>query len=133
MLKSAFLALALISISTANASDKFAAPDLSEYYASLRMPDMPNISCCGAGDAWQARTETDALGNLVAVIIDERPDIRKLPDGTTIVRRHIAPGSRYVIPPSKIRKHPIPNPTETDIVFIGYGDAVLCYEPVARI
>jgi hypothetical protein len=127
------IVLLLVLCCPAIAADLYQAPDLSEWYRSLMMPDMPNVSCCGAGDAYESRTETDDAGNLIAVIIDTRPDVRKLPDGSTIVRRHIKPGTRYVIPPSKIRKHPIPNPTDTDIVFIGYGDNVLCYEPIARI
>lgn len=128
----ALILLALLA-GPACAADLYAAPDLSDYYRSLMMPDMPTISCCGAGDAWQARTETDDVGNLVAVITDTRPDVRKLPDGSTIVRRHIEPGTKYVIPPSKIRKRPIPNPTDKDIVFIGPANNVLCYEPIARI
>lgn len=98
------------------------------------MPDAPTVSCCGAGDAWESTDgELDADGNLVVTITDTRPDVRKLPDGTVISRRHIKPGTKFIVPPSKIRKHPIPNPTDHTIVFIGYADQILCYEPVSGI
>ncbi len=127
------LLLSLLLASPAFAAD-YQAPDLSEYYASLKMPDYPNISCCGAGDAYYAdESEFDVNGNLVAIITDTRPDRRTLPDGSVILRQHIAPGTKVVVPKSKIRKHPIPNPTDHTIVFIGYNGGVLCYEPTSGI
>jgi hypothetical protein len=112
----------------------YAVPNLSDYYRSLMMPDNPRASCCGEGDAWYAdETETDDSGNLIAIITDTRPDTRRLPDGTTIIRKHIPPGTKFVVPKSKIRKKPIPNPTDHTIIFIGYSNQVLCYEPVPRI
>ena len=129
MLKYVFLALALTT--AANAAD-YAAPDLSSYYASLMQPDNPYASCCGEGDAYHAdRTEFDANGNLVAIITDTRSDERKLPDGRVINRRHIKPGTKFLVPKSKIRKRPIPNPTPHTIIFIGSHMNVLCYEPQA--
>lgn len=115
-----------------NASD-YAAPDVSYYYDSLRMPDNPSVSCCGWGDAYYAdKTEVEAAtGNIVAVITDTRPDSFQLADGRTINRRHIPEGTRFVVPRSKIRKFPIPNPTGHTIIFIGAQLNVLCYEPLA--
>ena len=114
----------------ASAADLYAAPDLNDYYASLMMPDNPRASCCGEGDAYFAdESEVDANGNLVAIITDTRPNNRPLPDGRTISRQPIKPGTRFVVPQSKIRKRPIPNPTDHTIIFIGPGFNVLCYEP----
>ena len=110
----------------------YGAPDLSDYYESLKMPDYVQISCCGMGDAYYAdKTETDATGNLVAVITDTRADTFNLPDGRVINRLHIPEGTKFVVPKSKIRKYPIPNPTGHTIVFIGAQLNVLCYEPEA--
>jgi hypothetical protein len=109
------------------------APDLSEYYSSLRQPDYPS-SCCGEGDAYfadktRACTAEETLNGcaLVAVITDTRPDdVRN--------RVHIPVGTEYVIPVSKLRKEPIPNPTDHNIVFVSpMTNQVLCYEPVAMI
>ena len=113
----------------------YAAPDIGDYYESLRMPDQPNISCCGIGDAYYAdKTEIEpATGDLVAVITDTRPDSFTLPDGRTINRVHIPPGTKFVVPKHKIRKYPIPNPTGHTIVFIGAQMNVLCYEPLPLI
>lgn len=111
----------------------YAAPDISFYYESLRMPDMPMISCCGWGDAYKAdQTEIDPItGDLVAVITDTGPDIIPLADGRIINRLHIPAGTKFVVPKSKIRKKPIPNPTGHTIIFIGAQMNVLCYEPEA--
>lgn len=120
----------LLLVSPVYAAD-YAAPDLQSYYASLMMPDQPHRSCCGEADAWFAdKTEIDPVtGGLIAVITDTRPDLRTLPDGRTINRIHIPPGTKFLVPPSKIRRHPIPNPTGHTIIFIGARMDVLCYEP----
>jgi hypothetical protein len=126
------LLLSLLLASPALASDLYPAPDLTEYYEMLRMPDQPMISCCGMGDAYIAdETEVDlATGDIIAVITDTRPDSFTLPDGRTINRVHIPAGTRFVVPKQKIRKKPIPNPTGHTIVFIGAQMNVLCYEPL---
>src|SRR5512139_2016055 len=93
----------------AKADDKFAAPDLSAWYASLMQPDNPTMSCCGWADAYEADeiAECGAIPNcaVVAIITDTRPDERKLPDGRTLVRSHREIGERIVIPPNKVRRH----------------------------
>ena len=120
----------IASSSVAAISGDFASPDLAGYYATLMQPDAPAVSCCGEGDVYYAdKTETDEYGNLVAIITDTRPDSRTLPDGRTISRVPIAVGSKFVVPASKLRKHPQPNPTGHTIIFIGSGVTVFCYEP----
>src|SRR5512139_878656 len=134
MLRFAFLALALVA-TTAKADDKFAAPDLAEWYASLMQPDSGQYprSCCGWADAYEADeiAECGAIPNcaVVAIITDTRPDERKLPDGRTLVRPHREIGERIVIPPNKVRRHPSHNPTGHTILFVGTHGAVYCYEP----
>ena len=131
-MKSKLLALALLVASPSFAAD-YQAPDLGEYFASLMQPDNQNASCCGYADAYQCTEDQDPDGALVCVITDTRPDERRLPDGRLIVRPHREVGSRIRIPPQKIRKHPIPNPTETAIVFVSISGVVYCYEPLAGI
>lgn len=133
-------ALALILIlgilTSALADDKFAAPDLAEWYASLMQPDSGQYprSCCGFADAYEAdeTAECGAIPNcaVVAIITDTRSDERKLPDGRTLYRPHRELGERIVIPPNKVRHHPEPNPTGHTIVFVGSGGMVYCYEPM---
>ena len=132
--------------------EPYAEPDVQEWYDKLRMPDAPDSSCCGDGDAYFA-DEVDRCtpGDqqpcaLVAIVTDTRTDrleVRK-PDGSVKIvnREHIAPGTRVAIPPRKLRRPAVPNPTEHDVVFVGVavdenGAApyyiVHCYEPIPRI
>jgi hypothetical protein len=109
---------------------QYAAPDIQEYYATLKQPDAPNISCCGDSDAYYAdKTDFDPDGALVAIITDTRPDELVRPDGSKVHRRHIEVGTRIRVPPNKIRKHSIPNPTDHTLIFVGTGGDVYCYEP----
>lgn len=130
MLKSAFLALGLI----AKGASEYAAPDLSEWYATLKQPDNPIMSCCGWGDAYEAdQQEFDEAGNLIAIITDTCPDVRELPDGRVISRPHLKRGTKILVPKSKIRKHPVENPTDHTIIFVGANGTVYCYEPATLI
>jgi hypothetical protein len=125
---------------------KYLAPDVQEYYKTLKQPDNADASCCGDGDAYYTDKFDECLPTdgadcaLVAIITDERPDELERPDGSKVHRPHIDVGTRIPIPRSKIRKHPIPNPTPHGIVFVnasypyegGEGNAwygVYCYEP----
>lgn len=113
---------------------KFQAPDVQEYFQTLMQPDNPNIQCCGDTDAYYTDDqETDADGNLYAIITDTRPDEWTRPDGTTGKRPHINPGTKILVPPSKIRKHPIPNPTDHGLIFLAVTGTVYCYEPLAQL
>jgi hypothetical protein len=99
-------------------------PDVSAWFNSLKQPDNKDASCCGEADAYYAdKVDTDALGQLVAIITDTRED-------SPLSRRHVPVGTRVVIPASKIRKHYSPNPTEHAIVFLGNLNTVYCYEPL---
>lgn len=121
---------------------RYASPDLSEYFASLKQPDNPSVSCCGWGDAYEAE-KTDQCGAgdgpncaLVAIITDTRPDTRKLANGEVINRPHIPVGTRIAIPPNKLRKPAIFNPTDANIVFVAVregGNLVYCWEPASLI
>ena len=55
----------------------------------------------------------------VAIITDTRDDI-------PLRRRHIENGKRFAVPNTKI-KWVRGDPTGHGIIFIGYGDEVLCY------
>ena len=97
------------------------------------MPDRRQASCCGWADAYECIEDREPDGKLVCVITDTRPDTRTLPDGRVLNRKPIPVGTRVRIPPEKIRRPPIPNPTDTAIVFVSrYGD-VFCYEPTPGI
>ena len=94
-------------------------PQISAWYQNLKQPDNPNMSCCGEADAyWADIAETDADGDLVAVITDERPD-------EPLGRPHIAPGTKFKIPKNKI-KWDKGNPTGHIVLFVGAG-GVYCY------
>ena len=111
---------------------KYLSADEGAWYRELRMPDMPEVPCCGAGDAYYADdTETGPHGEVIAIITDTRPDSFRLDDGTEVSRPHFPVGTRVEIPPNKIRKHPVANPTDHTVVFMGNELNVYCYEPVA--
>jgi hypothetical protein len=107
---------------------QYQAPDISAYFQSLMQPDYPTASCCGAGDAYYADdTALSPSGQTIAIITDTRPD-------EPLARAHIAIGTRVPIPPSKLRKVAIPNPTDHVLVFLmqgEFGTNVFCYEPMA--
>jgi hypothetical protein len=112
---------------------KYSSPSLTEYYKSLMQPDQPNVSCCGAGDAYFANKLDSCLPSdgldcsIVAIITDTRDD-------STYDRQHIDVGTRIPIPKNKIRLHPIPNPTDNNIVFVSpYNHYVYCWEPTSGI
>ena len=124
----AIVCMALM-VNSANARDsgqwQYEAPDIRDYYRSLKQPDNDTMSCCGEADAYYAdEQETDAYGNTVAIITDTRPDEPRQ-------RPHIDVGTKFVIPADKIRKPPIFNPTDHTIIFISpTQQKVYCYEPM---
>jgi hypothetical protein len=135
---------AAISVSHArdNARRDYAGPDVQEYFKTLKQPDN-DTSCCGDGDAWYAdKVDTGPNGELIAIITDTRPDTWKREDGTSGWRPHVAVGTRIVVPAKKIRKPPVPNPTDHTIIFLYVGgdesgvvtnasdSIVICYEPM---
>ena len=109
-------------------------------------PDHPTASCCGDGDRYfadktEACTAEDfeklATCAIVAIITDDGPNEFKVPDGkggTKLIRRPPIPvGTRIAVPASKIRKRPIPNPTDRNIIFTGLSLYPYCWEPAALI
>jgi hypothetical protein len=100
------------------------APDISDYFKSLKQPDLTVSSCCGEADAYYAdKTETGSDGELYAIITDTRPD-------EPLKRPHKDVGTKVLVPTYKMRKVPIFNPTEHTIIFLGRNNFVYCYEPV---
>jgi hypothetical protein len=138
----AILIVCLFGWTLAQAQTKYAAPDLSEYYTSLMQPDNPKSSCCGDADRYFAdKTEACTAADfanvpscaIVAIITDDGPNVFDVPDGKggtrTIRRPPIPVGTRIPVPASKIRKNPIPNPTDRNIIFTGLSLYPYCYEP----
>lgn len=95
-------------------------PAIRQWYRGLMQPDNPNLSCCGEADAyWADKIEVDrATGQVFAIITDTRPD-------EPLGRRHIPPGTRFVVPPHKL-KWDRGNPTGHTVIFISSADQVLC-------
>jgi hypothetical protein len=98
-------------------------PAMDQFYEGLKQPDT-GTSCCGRADAYQADQVKQVGQAIIAIITDTRDDVVR-------GRRHIEPGTEYVIPRNKIRVPPAANPTGHTIIFIDSGDNVLCYEPAA--
>ncbi len=106
------------------AAADYGGADLSEYFRTLTQPDNPSASCCGEADAYYADdVDTDALGNMVAIITDTRPNGPRN-------RVPVPVGTRIVVPPSKLRRPAIPNPTDHTLIFLSANQTVYCYEPV---
>jgi hypothetical protein len=95
------------------------------------MPDHPNQSCCGEGDAYYAdNVEVDAKGTVWAIITDTRADY-------PLGRAHIAVGTRIIVPDHKNKDtRADPNPTGHTVIFVrwyaeqeGGNWGVLCFLP----
>lgn len=84
-------------------------PKIREWYRELKMPDQPQMSCCGEADAYYAATYTKD-GKNIAVIIDTRED-------APLGRPHVAIGTEIVIPDHKM-KWDRGNPTGYSIIFL---------------
>jgi hypothetical protein len=124
------LTVVLATAKTSGEKPTMLGPDESEYFATLMMPDVANVSCCGEADVyWADKTEVGPDGQVIAIITDPRPNDRTLPDGREIHRQPIPIGTKIPVPTSKIRKKPIPNPTGHTIIFLGESGIVYCYEP----
>jgi hypothetical protein len=82
------------------------------------------MSCCGSADAYYAdNTDSGPNGETIAIITDIRAD-------APLGRQHITPGTKFVVPPNKIRKPPTYNPMGHALIFIGGAGTVFCYEPM---
>ena len=96
-------------------------PQTGQWFSGLMRPDDPHLSCCGVADAYWADSYEGKGDQYVAIITDTRDDI-------PLGRRHIENGKRFTVPNTKI-KWDRGNPTGHGVIFIGYGDEVLCYVP----
>ena len=96
-------------------------PTVRKWFDELMRPDEPNFRCCGLADAYWADSYEVKGDQYVAIITDPRDDI-------PLGRPHVENGKRFAVPNTKI-KWDRGNPTGHGIIFIGYGDEVLCYVP----
>jgi hypothetical protein len=90
-----------------------------QWYKSLMQPDNPTISCCGAADAYYADVFEANGDRYVAIITDTRDD-------APLGRHHVEPGTRIVVPNSKL-KVDSGNPTGHGVIFLSSSDTVFCY------
>ena len=92
-------------------------PEVSQWYRSLKMPDLPNASCCGEADSYWC-IEKSKGDQVLCVIDDDR-------DNIALRRTPVANGTIIEIPPHKINKDP--NLAGHAIVFLSSGGAVYCF------
>ena len=86
-------------------------PEELAWYANLKQPDNPSMSCCGLADAYYADSfKAHPSGNYVAIITDTRED-------TQFGRPHVPPGTEVIVPNTKL-KYDQGNPTEHNIIFM---------------
>src|SRR5580698_6117911 len=85
-------------------------PIIRSWFQHLMMPDNPDVPCCSFADAYYADIAETQSGQLVAVITDDRPD-------QPLGRAHIPVGTRFAIPPNKI-KYDQGNPTGHIVLFL---------------
>lgn len=88
-------------------------PEIRAWYAGLKMPDAPDISCCGEADAYWCDTVYSRNGENFCKITDDR-------DNEPLMRTPIPMGTEIKIPPEKFNKDG--NPTGHVIVFLRYFD-----------
>ncbi len=94
-------------------------PRIKEWYRNLMQPDQPTASCCGEADAYWA-DEFEVRGDqYVAIITDDRDD-------EPLMRPHIAPGTKFVVPNKKL-KFDSGNPTGHGVLFVHPSGIVHCY------
>lgn len=91
-------------------------PEVREWIKSLKMPDSPEVSCCGESDAYEADVgEQTADGQNYAIITGTRGN--PLPVGT-----------KLLIPPKKVQNKQ-GNPSGHVIVFASTSGVVYCFIP----
>jgi hypothetical protein len=96
--------------------------DTTRWFQSLKMPDSPDVSCCGEADAYHADAyEVTKDGEYVAIITDTRDD-------KPLHRVHIDVGTKIIVPKYKI-KWDQGNPTGHGIIFLNSSQHVYCYLP----
>lgn len=102
-------------------------PEELAWYANLKQPDNPGMSCCGLADAYYADSfKASKDGNYIAIITDTREDQQ-------FGRPHVPPGTEVIVPNNKL-KYDQGNPTGHGVIFMSRvpndGDgqpSVYCY------
>lgn len=98
-------------------------PAVSEWFATLKQPDNPNVSCCGEADAyWADDIHVEVVGDVskvIAVITDDRDD-------EPLHRPHVPIGTRIEVPPHKL-KWDRGNPVGHSIIFLSRNLDVYCF------
>jgi hypothetical protein len=92
-------------------------PELDEWYEGLKMPDMPQVSCCGKADVYFC--EEHSKGDKVYCVIDDDRDNVKLK------RFPVSNGTVIEIPPNKINHDP--NMEGRALVFMSHMRTVYCF------
>lgn len=95
-------------------------PQLDEWYASLKQPDNPTVSCCGTADAYWCDDWYVRGGKTYCKITDDRDDARL---GRL---HHIDVGTEILIPDYKL-KFDRGNPTGHSVVFLSTSEHVYCF------
>ncbi len=116
------LVLALLpSIVSARDSGQWdnADPAIAAWYAGLRQPDNPPMSCCGEADAYWADEVVVEGDKVYAVITDDRDD-------APLRRWHVPVGTRILVPPHKY-KFDAGNPTGHTVIFLNKNRDVYCF------
>lgn len=118
-----FILIAALGISFVHAHDagqwQGSDPAVVEWYQSLKQPDNPNSSCCGAADAYYCDEIHVKNGQASCMITDERED-------GPLNRPHVDIGTEIEIPNSKL-KWDRGNPTGHSIVFLSRNRYVYCF------
>lgn len=115
-------ALALLMLGSAGAMDHGQwgnEPEIAAWFAALMQPDNPQVSCCGQADAYWADGVEVKGTKTYAIITDERDDAK-------LQRHHVPVGTRIEVPDRKI-KWDRGNPTGHVVIFLSYGNEVMCY------
>ncbi len=94
-------------------------PELDDWYAELRQPDVPSASCCGVADAYWCDDYYARDGKAFCKITDDRDD-------APLHRPHVDVGTEIEIPTVKL-KWDKSNPTGHGVVFLSRGQYVYCY------
>lgn len=94
-------------------------PATREWFANLRQPDNPAMSCCGEGDAYWCDEVHVRDGKTFCNITDDRDD-------APLHREHVDVGTEIFIPDHKLTWKD-GNPTGHAIVFLSRNQFVWCF------
>ncbi len=98
---------------------------IRDWYAGLKQPDNPTVSCCGESDAYWCDTIHVRGEKTFCKITDDREDAPR-------ARPHVEIGTEIEIPNHKLKwkdenGNQTGNPTGHSIVFLSSGGAVFCF------